>query len=160
MNSCRSHSSDSIHPVTRLDRSMRRILKLLCSAAVVVAMGHAVVAATPVLAASTGIPRLSSEVVHARPCFPTASLDPLVPMIATLSVNPLTAVQQGEDDDDWDIDVECEGAVSVSAKADDGKITVKTCSVDGAVECTLSNDDADFDITLEGCITVTHETED
>ncbi len=164
MSRYRSHLSRSIHPVSRkVDQSMRRLLKLFWSTAIVVAMGYAVVAGTPVSAASTDIPRLSSEDVHTQPCTPTASLDPLVPMVATLSVHPLTVVQLGEDDeddDDWDFNVECEGAVSVSAKADDGKITVKTCSVDGAVECTLSNDDADFDITLEGCITVTHESED
>ena len=134
-----------------------------CSTTVVVAMVYAAIVATPILAASTGIARSSSEVVDTHPCSATASLDPLVPIVATMSVDPVTVTQQGEeegDDDDWDINVECEGAVSVSAKADDGKITAKTCSVDGAVECTLSNDDASFDITLEGCITVTHESQD
>lgn len=142
---------------------MNQTLKPVCFAVTAMAFLYADIAATPTSAAPTGVALPSAEIVHTKPCSPIVSLTRLVPIVATISVDPATIIQQGEDegeDDDWDFNVECEGAVSVSAKADDGKITVKTCSVEGAVECTLSNDDADFDITLEGCITVTHESQD
>ena len=91
MSSYRSHSSERIHPVGRQeDGTMRLIVRLFCSASVVAAMVYTVVAAAPISAASATMARSSSGVV---------------PIVATISVEPVTVTQQGEDEgdeDDWD----------------------------------------------------------
>lgn len=139
---------------------MDRTLKPVCSATIAMALLSVVIAATPASAVPTGIALSSPEIVHGEPCSPTVSLGPIVPGVTTTAIHPVAVVPPQENeggDDDWDFTVECEGAISVSAKADDGQILVKTCSRDGPVGCTLSNGDASFEITLEGCITVAHD---